>query len=608
MHTVQDSSDVSVGEYLEVLKRRWMWIVVAVAVIVGITLFNDLRQDPVYSSSTTLLLRSSPSTAAIGGGPTVSDPARALQNELRIINSRAVREAVAEEYGSEVTVRAIAGGEDDVIVLTATGPSGEEAARRANTYATTYQTVRLDTIVADLTQATTVIQQQLDDFQVQIDQIDAPLAEIDAQILLLDTADPEFARLVAQRERVKSQTDAARTEAQKSLSEYQNRLQILQLSERLTVTGGVQIINPATASSTPISPTIARDVIQSLIIGLFVGIALAFVRDQFDDSLRTKADLERAVKELPTLGLVPLDPTWRDARKPHLATTAAPMSAAAESYRGLRTAIQYAALERPIKIIQVTSASAGEGKTTLLSNMALAFAQAGKRVAVVGCDLRKPRLHQFMQVDGSIGFTSVVLGDIRLDDAMQQSPLHPNIEVLASGPRPPNPSELLSLDRAANLIRSLADDYSIVFLDCPPVLPVTDSLVLSRCVDATIFLATANRTTRRTARRAVELLRQVSSPLMGSVLNGVAAEDSYGSLYEYYGYARRSRVPFLGRFMNRKAPDVPASDAAHLPSDEEDRHQPSAPSEAPALGTPTTGTPDTDPPAEDAPVKELERS
>ncbi len=569
MYSVKDSTEVSVGEYLDVLKRRWLWIVMALAVIAGFTLFTDLRQRPVYRASTQLLLQSKISENVLVPSAQAADPARALQNELRIINSRQVKLAVAKAYGSDVSVTAIAGGEDDVIVLSATGFSGDEAARKANVYASTYQVSRLDAIIADLSSTTRIIEQQVKDFQEQINQIDAPLASIDAQLSLLDTASPEYERLVNERERVKSQSDAQRAEAQSNLADYTERLQVLQLSERLTTTGGVQILNPAVSPSTPISPTVVRNLIQSIIIGIFVGVALAFIRDQFDESLRTKADLERAVKDLPTIGLVPLDPSWRDARAPHLATVAAPMSAAAESYRGLRTALQYAALDRPITIVQITSASAGEGKTTLMSNLALAFAQAGKRVAVVGCDLRKPRLHQFMEVDGSVGFTSVVLGDLTLQEAMQQSPVHPNISVLASGPRPPNPSELLSLDRTASIIRSLGQEYSIVFLDCPPVLPVTDALVLSRVVDATIFLATANRTTRRSATRSVEMLRQVSSPLLGTVLNGVAAEDTYGSLYEYYGYVRRSRLPLVGRFLNRKGPDVPSLDLDQLPADAE---------------------------------------
>jgi len=574
MYSVQDSSDVSIGEYLEVLRRRWSWIAATILVLVGFSLFTDLRAQPVYRSSTQLLLQAKTSENILVPTAQATDPQRALQNELRIINSRTVKLAVAKAYGSPVSVTAAAGGEDDVIVLAATGRTGAEAARRANVYASTYQTARLDAILSDLSQTRKIVQQQVDDFQKQINTIDAPVAALDEQLAGLTSDDPAYAAKVAERNRVANRADAARSEAQSGLDDYTQRLQILQLSERLATTGGVQILNPAGVPSTPLSPTPVRDAIQAFIIGTFLGVGLAFVRDQFDDSLRTKADLERAVKDLPTLGMVPLDPTWKDARRPHLATVSAPMSAAAESYRGLRTAIQYAALERPMNLIQITSSGAGEGKTTLLSNLALAFAQAGKRVCVVGCDLRKPRLHQFMQVDGSIGFTSVVLGDYSLADAIQQSPVHPNISVLASGPRPPNPSELLSLDRTANIIRSLTEEYSVVFLDCPPVLPVTDALVLSRVVDATIFLASANRTSRRTARRGAEMLRQVGSPLLGTVLNGVAAEDTYGSLYEYYGYIRRSRVPILGRFLRRTVIDVPVADIDHLPEDPE--HDPAS--------------------------------
>ncbi|QXC60274.1 polysaccharide biosynthesis tyrosine autokinase [Aquihabitans sp. G128] len=567
MYSVQDTTEVSIGEYLEVLRRRWLWIAGTVVVLVGLSLLTDLRAAPQYQASTQMLLQAKTSENILVPTQQVSDPQRALQNELRIINSRTVKVAVAKAYGSPIGVRAIAGGEDDVIVLQATATTGREAARRANVYASTYQDVRLDAILADLSSTKTIVQQQVDDFQAQINKIDEPLVALDDELAKLPTTDPAYDAKLEARNRLKSQTDAERAEAQAGLTDYTQRLQILQISERLATTGGVQVLNPAVAPSTPVSPTPVRDAVQSLVIGLFLGVGLAFVRDQFDDSLRTKADLERAVKDLPTIGMVPLDPTWRDARRPHLATIAAPMSAAAESYRGLRTAIQYAALERPMNLIQITSSGAGEGKTTLLSNLALAFAQAGKRVCVVGCDLRKPRLHQFMQVDGSIGFTSVVLGDLTLAEAVQQSPIHPNISVLASGPRPPNPSELLSLDRSASIIRSLTEEYSVVFLDCPPVLPVTDALVLSRVVDATIFLASANRTSRRTARRGVEMLRQVSSPLLGTVLNGVAAEDTYGSLYEYYGYVRRSRMPIIGRFLHRQAADVPVADFDHLPED-----------------------------------------
>lgn len=569
MLPTKDTTDVSIDEYVSVLKRRWLWIVVPALVLGGFALFRGVNATPVYSAQAQLLLQQNTFSDVVNPGQALQDPNRALQNELVKINSELVRDAVAEAYGGPVSVRALAGGEDDVIIISASAATGREAAEKANVYATTYQDVRIETQLEDITGAMKVVQQQIDDFSTQIEELDAPLAAIDEQLLLIDTNDPRYNVLVNSRERERQRTDAARNEARNQLNEYQNRGQVLQLSERLVPTGGIQVVNAATVPSTPISPTVPRDVVQSIIIGLFLGLALAFARDQFDDALRSKADVERAARGVPTLGLVPFDTASSDVRAPELSTLVAPMSATAESYRGLRTALQYTSLERPIKILQITSASAGETKTTSLSNLAMTFALSGKRVVVVDCDLRKPKVHRFMQVDGTKGFTSVVLGDLTLDEALQTSPLHPNIDVLPSGYLPPNPSELLNHDRTDRILRSLTERYAIVFVDCPPVLPVTDALVVSRYADATLFMVMANRTTKRNARRAIEMLRQVGAPLVGTVISGAADQDTYGSLYEYYGYVRRSSVPIIGRFLGRKGADVPTSTQDMLPQNDD---------------------------------------
>lgn len=581
MHATQDATEVSIAQYLEVLRRRWIWIVLTPMVLVGFTLFTDLRAQPVYSAATELLLQSKPSENIITGSASPVDPERALQNELRIINSRRVRLAVEEAYGAPIQVSAVAGGEDDIIVVSATATDPKEAAERVNTYVDTYQTARVTAQLDDLTSTKKIVQQQINDFQAAVDKIDAPVAALDEEINAMSPEDPRYNELLARRQRLKEQTDAARQDAQQQLTDYSQRLQILQLSERLTTTGGIQILNPASPPRTPISPTITQDVIQSLIIGLFVGVALAFARDQIDDSIRSKVDLERASRDLATLALIPDDDISRDPHSKVLVTAAAPMSAGAESYRGLRTAIQYAHIERPIQIIQITSANASEGKSTTLSNLAVAFAQSGKRVIMVGADLRKPRLHQTMQVDGSVGLTSVVLGYNTLGEAIQTSPVHPNIHVLASGPLPPNPSELLNHERTAKILRTLSSEYDTVFVDCPPILPVTDSLVLSRNVDAMIFLARSGVTTRRAARRSIEMLQQIEAPLLGTILTGVASEETYGSFYEYYGYTRRMNIPILGRLMHRNRYEPPRIEKDTLPEEvpdtdpSEDLHVPS---------------------------------
>jgi len=217
----------------------------------------------------------------------------------------------------------------------------------------------------------------------------------------------------------------------------------------------------------------------------------------------------------------------------------------------LRTSIQFTALDRPIRVLQVTSASAQEGKTTTIVNTAVAMARAGLEVVVVCCDLRRPRLHEFFGLPNDEGFSSVLLGRTPLSSALQQVPGQPRLSLLASGATPPNPSELLSSPRTFEVINSLKAGADMVLVDSPPVLPVTDSLVLSRHVDATVVVTT----TRKDFRRTVELLNQVDATVLGVVLNGVKGGDGYGS---YYGYDEPSASPSRERRARRGSRPAPA--------------------------------------------------
>ena len=286
MYATQDKSEVNLNQYVDILRRRWIYVVGTIAILVGFTLFTDLRATPVYRASTQLLLQGKQSDNILNPIASTSDPARALQNELRIVNSRAVRQAVAKEYGSPISVTATAGGDDDVFILSSTADNGKDAAERVNTYASVYQTSRLAALTEDIVETKKIVQQQIDDFQKQVDEINAPVAKLDAQILLTDPTSADYTRLVNERDQLRQKTDAERTAAQNSLDQYKTTLNQLQLSERLNTTGGVQILNPASVPASPISPTIATDVIQALAVGLFLGIAAAFLRDQLDDSLR----------------------------------------------------------------------------------------------------------------------------------------------------------------------------------------------------------------------------------------------------------------------------------------------------------------------------------
>ncbi len=596
MQPMQETTENNIGEYLSVLKRRWPVIVITMLISMGVIAAIDLTSTPVYQASAQLLLQSKQSESIFQPSAQVVDPTRAVQNELKIINSLAIRDAVKKaNNGVAITISAASGGEDDIIILSATDTDPVVAAEKVNLYAETYQSERLNAIVADLAKSKEVLSQQINDFQKQVDELNQPLAALDDRIATLPVESPEYVTAVQERERLNNRISAEREELQTQLNDYQQRLQILQLSERLTTTGGVQILNPATVPGSPVSPKLIRDLIQAALIGMFIGIGLAFLLDQLDDSVRAPSDVERVSKGLPTLGLIPTDDDWKNRDEPRLTTVSSPMSVTAEAYRGIRTSLQYLALNRQMSVIQLTSATSGEGKTSTVANLAVAFADAGMSVVVIGCDLRRPRIHQFFDVDGSVGLTSVLVGSATLNEAVQQAPNQPNIRVLPSGPRPPNPSELLSLDRTAQVIDALRPSHQIILLDCPPVLPVTDSLVLSRLSDACLVIATSGKTSKRELKQCFERLRQVDSPIVGTILNGVSGEGSYGSLYEYYGIKENKRR----RFRKEKA-DVPRLEPEMVQQAATTAPPAPAPSTPPATPAPPTVDPVTTP-AQQAP-------
>jgi non-specific protein-tyrosine kinase len=218
--------------------------------------------------------------------------------------------------------------------------------------------------------------------------------------------------------------------------------------------------------------------------------------------------------------------------RPSVVSLTTPRSPATEAYRTLRTAVQFLPIEG-VTMIQVTSPTAGDGKTTTLANLGVALARAGQQVALVCCDLRRPKLHEFFGMTNDIGFTSVLLGKVPLSAALQQVPDQDRLYVLASGPLPPNPSELLSSRRAREVLASLRAEAEIVLIDSPPVLPVSDAMIIAGLVDVTFIVCAADRTSTRDVTRAVEQLRQVGAPLVGAILNGAGPESSYGGKYGY---------------------------------------------------------------------------
>lgn len=208
-----------------------------------------------------------------------------------------------------------------------------------------------------------------------------------------------------------------------------------------------------------------------------------------------------------------------------------PKSIVAESYRTLRTNIQYSSFDKQIKIILITSAEAAEGKSTVSGNLALSFAQNEKKVILIDCDLRKPSMHKNFKISNLIGLSEVLIGKEELENTVQKR--NYNLDILTSGKIPPNPSEMLSSAAMTALIEKLSEIYDVIILDSAPLKAVTDAQILSTKVDGTLLVARAKRTSKESLIEAKSLLNKVGANLMGIVLHAV--ENTKGKYYYYYG-------------------------------------------------------------------------
>ena len=578
MQQHDEKNEVELRDLLAVIRRQRSVVFATFLTVVAAALTVSFVQTPVYEGVVEILLQSNRSEEIFAPDANTfvaADPAR-VETEIGVMKSLSVRQAVAEELGRPIEVSIEAQGETDLVRLTAESTDPEEAALWANTYAEVYISSRRQQLVDDLQRAITEVQAQLDQIDQQVEQ---PLEELDAQIEAAETEDQREA-LEAQREDLVEDVEAREETAEAQRSAYATRLNQLQVAANLTQTGGAQIVSEALVPTSPIRPDPMRNGILAGVLGLVLGVGLAFLRENLDDTLKTKDDLQHAAGGLPVLGLIPAVTGWKDREKPRVVTITEPSSAAAEAYRSLRTSVQFIGLDHTIRALQITSPNASEGKTTTLANLAVALARAGERVIVASCDLRRPRIHEFLGLpdgdpakmpnddllrmadedllplagaplrgpSGELGLTSVLLGKAPLADGLHEAlrmvPGEGHLALLPTGPTPPNPSEVLSSGRTAELLDLLKSMCDILLVDSPPILPVTDALVLAKMVDATILVGTAGRTTRKEIHRSVELLHQVDAPLVGAVLNGVDPEGTYGYGAGYgYGSASGGAAP-----------------------------------------------------------------
>jgi len=311
----------------------------------------------------------------------------------------------------------------------------------------------------------------------------------------------------------------------------------------------ITILEVAVPTSAPSSPNKQRTMAMALVVGLMLGVGLAIARDWLDQRFHSADDILASLG-VPILGMIPQMPGKENLGVRGRKVELEPTSHAAESYRTVRTAIYFGVPDGQAKRIVITSPQSGDGKTTLVSNLGIAMAQAGQRTIIIDGDFRKPMQHNVFELKRDRGLSSVLAGRDPLDAGIQRTKVE-CLDLLPTGPTPPNPSEMLNSQAFADLLENLAARYDHILIDSPPVMPVTDARILGALCDLTILVLRAERSHRKVAGRARDGLLSVGAHILGTVVNAVPRKEDryyhysgYGYYYKYgygYGYGHERR-------------------------------------------------------------------
>lgn len=514
MDELEAAESTDLRAYLNILNRRKLAVAVTTLVVLAAALAYSFVKTPVYTAKATVLVPEQQASNALNIQnsqlPASDALIRALSDDQQFAQGDAVKQAAQQLLGFKAKASVGMSSTADVLTFTANSTDKAGSAAIANAFAKAFISARRINQVSQYTQ--------------QVSALQASITQLQQRQAALSPKDPQFAALA------------------QSIDSLVQSVQQAQAASQVAGQVGPSVVQAATVPTSPSSPNPVRNGLLGLVVGLILGVGLAFLFERLDDGVNSREAAEAATEGLPIVGLIPMVDAWKVKDSHHLALVEDPTSNVAEAYRTLRTSVQFLSIDEPRHVLGVTSSVPNEGKTTAVANLAVSFARAGQRVVVVSCDLRRPRLHTFFGDNDRNGLTSVLVGQCTLGEALHPVKGEPNLRVIPSGPIPPNPAEILSLDRVREVVDVLVDNSDLVLLDCPPVLPVTDTLLVSRLVDGMLVLASAKTTSRRDLHRTVELLKQVHAPLIGTILNRVPVDGGYSYGYGYgYGYGHDAR-------------------------------------------------------------------
>lgn len=520
--------------------RRWWWLALATILVASLASFIVTRnQSYIYESRATLMV-----------GRAINDPnpnnndfslALKLANTYADLARRTpVRAAVSAALGlaqiPTYTVRVVP--DTQLVEIKVTDANPLQAQAVANELAQ-------QLILQTQTGAQPEEARRLAFIAGQLDQLETGLEQTKTEI---ERKQQELASLLDPKQITDAQT-LLRALENKQTTLQSNYAALLASSQRSTI-NSLNIVEPATLPRYPVGPNKPLTVFLAAVIGLLVGVGAAYLLESLDDTLKNPDDV-LATLQLTTLGAVPAFETATSENE--LVGLSPGQSPAKESYRVLRTNLQFASVDKPLGRLMITSPAPSEGKSLTAANLAIALAQAGQQVILVDADLHRPRQHRLFKIANNIGLTTGLLVAHPDPAELLNDTATPGLRLLTSGPLPPNPAELLGSHRMAEMLAALQMQADIVVVDSPPATVLADAAILSTQVDGVLLVLVSGQTRREIAGRAVDALKHVNARIIGVVLNRMPVRGSgYYYYYNHEGYEEVGRRAGLGSRLRRR--------------------------------------------------------
>ncbi len=530
-------------DYINVIVAR-KWVIIGVtALVVAAALVFSLLQDPVYQSRVMILAdinRAGETASDSLFSMAFNDPQTFIQTQAEIIGTKTTANAVFDrlEYNYEELAYAEQEGEEVFIPSSIPSP-GElmgnvtvERSQNTNVFeiAVTNGNALLARDIAQAYADEYILDRQL----ASIKQISDARKEVWNRITELETQISEIAQEIKQytKENIPPELQAQASQAVSLWATLYEKYMSLRIAEALEQRG-LEVIEVA-EPGVKVSPRTTRNVILALFLGLILGIGMAFLVDYLDDTLKTREDFERYYETSIIGEIARATPAGEEERE--IVYHTKPESPAAEGFRNLRTNVQFLNLDGSTRLLMVTSANPKEGKTSVVMNLGAALAEMGRKVLVVEADLRRPVMDKFLAEKQDKGITDVIMGTATLEEAVAETGSE-NLYVLMSGPKPPNPAELVSSQAMQDLLDRLKEEYDYIIVDAPPVLAVSDAIAMASMMDGVLVVASHGIADRDAARHTMELLGKVETRILGVVINNVEMAGRYGYGYRYGYYS-----------------------------------------------------------------------